>query len=126
MLGIGELDRRILIQVATISRGDLGGATKSWDTHSIGYAKIEFKTAKEEKDNDSLNDVEVVNFYIRSSNLTNTINSYDYRILYPILNATPIDGTTQKYYVNGVQEYDGRLNLLKIITKLRVGSETEA
>lgn len=126
MLGIGELDRKILIEVATLLRGDLGGATKTWDMHNVVYAKIEFKTAKEVESNDGLNDVEVVNFYVRNSSMTNTINSYDYRIVYPITGSNAIAGVSQEYYVNGVQEFEGRQNLLKIITKLRVGSETEA
>ena len=47
------------------------------------------------------------------------INSYDYRIAYPVENAASIADVTKYYYITGIQEFEGRDRFLRLITSRR-------
>jgi SPP1 family predicted phage head-tail adaptor len=62
---IGELDRRIIIEVSTPTRDTDGGEIQSWATFSTVWANVDFGTGKEEFEAERLTAIDKTKFTIR-------------------------------------------------------------
>jgi len=122
MLTIGQLDRKIMIQGAVTSRDALGGATRTWggDVEFGRNAFIEWKSVKETDKNEQISEIDKVFFYIRNmGSEAKDINSYSYRIAYPVDSGLVIEEATKYYYITGIQEFEGRDRFLRLTTSRR-------
>lgn len=122
MLAIGQLDRKIMIEEAATTRDALGGGVREWGT-VVAFcvsAFIEWKSVKETDKNEQISEIDKVFFYIRNMGTqAKAINSYDYRIAYPVNACVPTEGITKYYYITGVQEFEGRDRFIRLVTTLR-------
>jgi len=122
MLAIGQLDRKILIQGAITTRDALGGATREWggDVEFGLNAFIEWKSVKETDKNKQISEIDKVFFYVRNMGSdVKLVNSYDYRIAYPVDAMAIIEDMTKYYYITGIQEFEGRDRFLRLVTSKR-------
>ena len=114
---IGELDRRVTIEQPSVELNDYGETiTSSWIETRIVWAKVEWEGGVEGEDADKITATTVVIFYIRNLDLDNFLNSatggtMSYRI------AFAPQGTTKYYYLQNVEQIEGRERFLRITTK---------
>ena len=106
MLSIGQLDRRIEVQVPTYTANDYGEQTKVYATLYTLWAHADWKASKrKEESQEQVQGTDLV-FYVR--NLGVTILG-TYRIVYD----------SKTYIIHGIKEIDGREKFLEIETKLK-------
>ena len=114
---IGELDRRITIEEPSVEVNDYGEtAIDSWDTYRTVWAKVEWKGGSEGEDADKITATTKVIFYIRNLDVDSfldglTAATMEYRI------AFAPQSVTKYYYLETVEQIEGRERFLKIITK---------
>ncbi len=114
---IGELDRRITIEQPAVALNDYGeAAIDSWSTYRTVWAKVEWKGGVEGEDADKLTATTFVNFYIRNLDIDSFLDgsaaaTMEHRIVF-----TP-QGTAKYYYLESIEQMEGRESFIKIITK---------
>jgi len=116
---IGELDRRITIELPATSINTYGESVKDeWQTVRTVWAKVEWKGGNEGEDSDKITATTFVNFYIRNLDLTTfldggTAPTMAHRIAF----APQVSGDVKYYYLETIEQIEGRDRFLKIITK---------
>ena len=106
MLSIGQLDRRIEVQVPTYTANDYGEQTKVYATLYTVWSHADWKSSKrKEESQEQVQGTDVV-FYIRNLGIT-------------ILGTYRIELESKTYIIHGVKEIDGRDKFLEIKTKLK-------
>ena len=100
---IGDLDRRIRIEVPTKTANSYGEETLIWESYRIVWAKMEWKGGSEKEETQRITATSKICFYIR--NLDISINEQN-RISY--------DG--KYYYINVINEIEGRESFLELET----------
>jgi len=114
---IGELDRRITIEQPAVTGNDYGETViDSWITYRTVWAKVEWKGGVEGEDADKITATTKVNFYIRNLDVdafldSDTAATMEHRI------AFAPQSVTKYYYLETVEQIEGRERFLKIITK---------
>ena len=115
---IGELDRRVIIQEPRTSINAYGESQKdSWALVREVWAKVEWKGGNEGADADKITATTFVNFYIRNLDLDDFLNgagnapTMAHRIVF-----RP-QGVEKYYYMETIEQIEGRERFLKIITK---------
>lgn len=100
---IGDLDRRIILEVPTKNANSYGEEVLSWAVYRTVWAKIDWKGGSEKVEKEKITATSKVLFYIR--NLDISINE-EYRISYD----------SKYYYINVINEIDGRDRFLELET----------
>jgi len=105
----GQMDRRIVLQRATLATNAYGERVETWGTLATVWAQIQYKegSGKEAVQSDQLFSSQPVHFIIRYSTDVSGIRPSD-RVSY--------NGDT--YQIEGIQEI-GRAEGLRIVTTLR-------
>ena len=105
----GQMDRRIVLQRATLATNAYGERVETWGTLATVWAQIQYKegSGKEAVQSDQLFSSQPVHFIIRYSTDVSSIRPSD-RVSY--------NGDT--YQIEGIQEI-GRAEGLRIVTTLR-------
>lgn len=101
---IGDLDRRIIIEVPTKTANSYGEETLSWATYRTVWAKMEWKGGMEKEETQKITATTKLVFTVR--NLDISINEQN-RISY--------DG--QYYYIKVINEIEGRESFLELETE---------
>lgn len=101
---IGDLDRRIIIEVPTKTANSYGEETLSWATYRTVWAKMEWKGGSEKEETQRITATSKICFYIR--NLEISINEQN-RINY----------NGEYYYINVINEIEGREKFLELETQ---------
>ena len=114
---IGELDRRITIQQPNTSINHYGESQKdSWSNVREVWANVEWKGGNEGEDSDKITATTFVNFYIRNLDLDNFLNGADAPTMAHRIKFSP-QSVDKYYYLETVEQIEGRERFLKIITK---------
>ena len=100
---IGDLDRRIVLEAPTKVSNTYGEETLTWATYRTVWAKVDWKGGSEKVEKEKITATSKVLFYIR--NLDISINE-EYRISYD----------SKYYYINVINEIDGRDRFLELET----------
>ncbi len=114
---IGELDRRVVIQAPHTTINTYGeSVVGDWVDVREVWAKVEWKGGNEGEDADKITATTKVNFYIRNLDLDDFVNGVDepamaHRIHYLW------GGVKKYYYLQAIEQIEGRERFLKIITK---------
>ena len=104
---IGKLDRKITIQIRSISQNDYGEAIAAFSSSASVWAMIETQPRGKEKVSNGIEtSQQIINFLIRYSTDVNDVTNGD-RVLY----------NSQYYDIESVQEV-GRNLSLRLICKL--------
>ncbi len=101
---IGDLDRRIIIEVPTITANSYGEETLSYATYLRVWAKMEWKGGMEKEETQRITATSKICFYIR--NLDVSINEQN-RIKY----------NDKYYYIKVINEIEGRDKFLELQTE---------
>jgi len=114
---IGELDRRITIEAPSLSTNTYGESVKDeWYTLVTVWAKVEWKGGNEGDDSDKITATTKVNFYIRNLDLNDFLNGVDNATMEHRIAFAP-QSVTKYYYLQAIEQIEGRERFLKIITK---------
>ena len=103
---IGQLDRRIVLESPTLVANSYGEETITWSDYLTVWAMVEWKGGSEKEESDKLTAKSKVVFTVR--NLGNLVDE-TYRILYK----------TKYYYIQAINEIDGREMFLELLTENR-------
>ena len=107
MLKIGELDRRIVIQLPESTPNDYGEVEFVYEELTTVWAKVYHKSGKATEESDEMVSVNTTICYIRNIGELISEVTEQYRIFY----------TDKYYYIETINEIDGRETFLEIITK---------
>ena len=114
---IGELDRRITIELPATSINTYGESVKyEWQTVRTVWAKVEWKGGNEGEDSDKITATTFVNFYIRNLDLATFLNGDDAPTMEHRINFMP-QKQIKYYYLETIEQIEGRDRFLKIMTK---------
>lgn len=100
---IGDLDRRILIEVPTKTANSYGEETLIWTTYRVVWAKMEWKGGSEKEETQRITATSKLVFTVR--NLDISINEQN-RISY----------NDKYYYIKVINEIEGREKFLELET----------
>ena len=114
---IGELDRRVSIEEPRTSINAYGESQKdSWALVREVWAKVEWKGGNEGEDSDKITATTFVNFYIRNLDLDDFLNGVDAPTMAHRISFRP-QNVTKYYYLEKIEQIEGRERFLKIVTK---------
>ena len=114
---IGELDRRITIELPVLSINTYGESVKDeWQTVRTVWAKVEWKGGSEGEDSDKITATTKVNFYIRNLDMDDFLDGTNAPTMKHRINFTP-QGSAKYYYIHNIEQIEGRESFLKIITE---------
>ena len=114
---IGELDRRITIELPVLSINTYGESVKDeWQTVRTVWAKVEWKGGNEGEDSDKITATTFVNFYIRNLDLDDFLNGANAPTMAHRIVFSP-QIIKKYYYLQAIEQIEGRERFLKIITK---------
>ena len=114
---IGELDRRVTIEYPVIAVNTYGESAKdSWTAYRTVWANVEWKSGKEGDDSDKITAVTMVNFYIRNLDLDTFLDGGNAPTMAHRISFSP-ESTTKYYYLQAIEQIEGRERFLKIIAK---------
>lgn len=120
MLSIGQLDRRIILQQATVNTDSMGGNEYVWDSIEFSdWAFVEWKSGKSEDNEDKLQTTMSVEFTIRNNSAKQqSVNANKWRIAFPTEGGIVSITDTQYYTVTGITIWGGREKYKTLITEL--------
>jgi len=101
---IGDLDRRIRIEVPTKTANSYGEETLSWGAYRSVWAKIEWRGGSEKEETQRITATSKLVFTIR--NLDISINEQN-----------RIDYNSKYYYIKVINEIEGRESFLELETE---------
>ena len=106
MLTIGELDRRIEIQTVEGIANTYGEIEFTYELLQAVWSKVYHKSGKATEESDEMINVNTTIFYIRNIGINIQNMTEQYRIYY----------NKNYYYIETINEIDGRERFLEIIT----------
>lgn len=101
---IGQLDRRIMLEMPAKVANSYGEQTLTWSDYREVWAMVEWNGGKEQEETQRITATSKLHFYIR--NIETSVNT-EYRVLYK----------TKYYYIKVINEIDGRDKFLELITE---------
>ena len=104
---IGELDRRIKFENYTSAQNTYGEEKETWSTYLTVWAKVDFNGGQAKDEFDRLTAISKVVFFVRNIGLSSL--SEKTRILYD----------SKYYYIEAINEIEGRESFLELITEQR-------
>jgi len=117
---IGELDRYIALEYPTFTVNTYGESVKDveWTEEFAVWAKVEWKGGSEGEDSDKITATTFVNFYIRYLGMDSFLNGANAPTMsYRVAWQSEATGSIKYYYLQAVEQIEGRKSFLKIITK---------
>lgn len=103
---IGELDRRVTIENYSASTNTYGEQIESWSTYRTVWAKIDFNGGNVKDEFEKLTGIAKVVF-VRNLDIAN------------LTTKSRINYDSKTYYVQAVNEIEGREKFLELITEQR-------
>lgn len=104
---IGKLDRRIVYQNYGTTTNDFGELIENYGEANEVWAKVEFDGGSQKDEFDRITAISKVHFYIRNIGLNNFTEK------------TRITYDSKFYFVESINEIEGRERFLKITTEER-------
>lgn len=104
---IGELDRRVTIENYSASTNTYGEQIESWSTYRTVWAKIDFNGGNVKDEFEKLTGIAKVVFFVRNLDIAN------------LTTKSRINYDSKTYYVQAVNEIEGREKFLELITEQR-------
>ena len=104
---IGELDRRVTIENYSASTNTYGEQIESWSTYRTVWAKIDFNGGNVTDEFEKLTGIAKVVFFVRNLDIAN------------LTTKSRINYDSKTYYVQAVNEIEGREKFLELITEQR-------
>ncbi|MBC8266367.1 MAG: head-tail adaptor protein [Flavobacteriales bacterium] len=116
-MNIGELDMRVIIQYPENSTNSYGESVKSgWSDYRTVWAKAEWKGGSEGDDSDKITATTNVVFYIRNLDLSDFLDGVNAPTMAHRISFNP-QTVTKYYYLQAIEQIEGRERFVKIITK---------
>lgn len=106
-MNIGELDRRIKLENYSVTQNDYGEERRTWSEYLEIWAKVDFNGGQAKDEFDKLTAISKAVFFIRNIGLSSL--SEKTRILY----------NSKYYYIEAINEIEGRESFLELITEQR-------
>lgn len=104
---IGHLDRRITLQNYSTSVNSYGELIESYSTYREVWAKVDFDGGSQSDEFDRITAISKVKFFIRNLDLAN------------LTEKTRISYDSKLYYIQAINEIEGRDSFLEIMTEQR-------
>ena len=104
---IGELDRRITLQNYSASVNTYGEQIESYSDYRTVWAKVDFDGSSQSDEFDRITAISKVKYFIRNIDLTN------------LSEKTRISYDSKLYYIQAINEIEGRESFLELITEKR-------
>jgi len=104
---IGHLDRRITLQNYVTSANSYGELIESYSTYREVWAKVDFNGGSQSDEFDRITAISKVKFFIRNLDLAD------------LTEKTRISYDSKLYYIQAINEIEGRESFLEIITEQR-------
>ena len=105
MLSVGELDRRITLENYTTEGNKYGALDKSYEEYRVVWAKILYRSGDVNEESDKITAISKIEFFIR--NLDLDLLTTETRIFYD----------EKYYYIEAINEVDGRGMFYQLLTK---------
>ena len=105
MLKIGELDRRVRLQNAELTKDDYGENLKTWNTFATVWAKILYRSGDVNEESEKNTAIGKVEFFIRNLGMSSL--TMQTRIFYD----------SKYFYLEAINEVDGRGMFYQLLTK---------
>jgi SPP1 family predicted phage head-tail adaptor len=106
-MNIGNMDRRIALQSASLSTNNYGEREQTWSTYATVWAQLKYRTGSEKVQDDQVSSTEGATFNIRYSTDTSAAKASD-RVVY----------NGENYEILHIQEL-GRREGLSLVCELR-------
>ena len=104
---IGHLDRRIILQNYSTTRNVYGELIESYSDYRTVWAKVDFDGGSQSDEFDRITAISKVKFFIRNLDLAD------------LTEKTRISYDSKLYYIQAINEIEGRDSFLEIITQQR-------
>jgi len=104
---IGHLDRRVTLQNYSTTRNVYGELIESYSTYREVWAKVDFTGGSQSDEFDRITAISKVKFFIRNLDLAD------------LTEKTRISYDSKLYYIQAINEIEGRESFLEIITEQR-------
>ena len=104
---IGHLDRRVTLQNYSTTRNGYGELIESYSDYRTVWAKVDFTGGSQSDEFDRITAISKVKFFIRNLDLAN------------LTEKTRISYDSKLYYIQAINEIEGRESFLEIITEQR-------
>ena len=104
---IGHLDRRITLQTYSTSANSYGELIESYSDYRTVWAKVDFTGGSQSDEFDRITAISKVKFFIRNLDLAD------------LTEKTRISYDSKLYYIQAINEIEGRDSFLEIITEQR-------
>ena len=104
---IGHLDRRVTLQNYSTTRNVYGELIESYSDYRTVWAKVDFDGGSQSDEFDRITAISKVKFFIRNLDLAD------------LTEKTRISYDSKLYYIQAINEIEGRDSFLEIITEQR-------
>ena len=104
---IGHLDRRVTLQNYSTTRNVYGELIESYSDYRTVWAKVDFTGGSQSDEFDRITAISKVKFFIRNLDLAD------------LTEKTRISYDSKLYYIQAINEIEGRDSFLEIITEQR-------
>ena len=104
---IGHLDRRVTLQNYSTTRNVYGEVIESYSDYRTVWAKVDFTGGSQSDEFDRITAISKVKFFIRNLDLAD------------LTEKTRISYDSKLYYIQAINEIEGRDSFLEIITEQR-------
>ena len=104
---IGHLDRRVTLQNYSTSANSYGELIESYEDFRTVWAKVDFDGGSQSDEFDRITAISKVKFFIRNLDLAD------------LTEKTRISYDSKLYYIQAINEIEGRDSFLEIITEQR-------
>ena len=104
---IGHLDRRVTLQNYSTTRNVYGELIESYSDYRTVWAKVDFTGGSQSDEFDRITAISKVKFFIRNLDLAD------------LTEKTRISYDSKLYYIQAINEIEGRESFLEIITEQR-------